>query len=558
MVANVALRQSIPKLRLNQALVGSIITLLLALAFCRQAHLVTSTGFATSPQILMQKARELITLAGFVENPVDVAFSFADRSSFTFGSRPERSFELGSAASPAPLLFLRAAFTNPLDIDRGLFPFAIASSESFEVERGQLDSITVALAPDARLMLFDASTMKTDFGRPAVPRREWADWIRDSGLETVTMTPSLPLQSDRGALACATDRISFNISPSSGVQTGSRIEGASRDGRVIFFAVMRETASEPFRYWSDPTLRRSIISSLRNNVFLLLLAAAIPAAWRNLRSRGADTAGATRLAIGIVLLKLCADILATRYLPNFPDEFNRITLMVFNALGEGLIVAIFYIALERHVRRDWPHTLIGWSRLLEGRLRDPYIGFNLLAGCVVGPLWATLIAMVDLVPRWMQWTTRTPLRLAGEFQYLLGARFALASCCDWIRTAIYLGLLLLSLLVLTRIVLRPTAAAIVTWLIASCMYVPGGSHPLTGWLFFGCVGALAILVLIRFGLVSFIAAVALTKLLLSFPFTIDPNAWYAEYGMFALAAPLALALFGYMQAFRRAGPIVRP
>ena len=58
------------------------------------------------------------------------------------------------------------------------------------------------------------------------------------------------------------------------------------------------------------------------------------------------------------------------------------------ATGWSLVWTAFawliYISLEPYVRRWWPHTLISWARLLSGRVRDPLVGRDVLAGLLAG------------------------------------------------------------------------------------------------------------------------------------------------------------------------------
>src|SRR5262245_61104716 len=45
-----------------------------------------------------------------------------------------------------------------------------------------------------------------------------------------------------------------------------------------------------------------------------------------------------------------------------------------------------YLALEPYVRRHWPTVLIGWTRMLSGRLRDRLVARQVLIGIAVGAL----------------------------------------------------------------------------------------------------------------------------------------------------------------------------
>ena len=43
------------------------------------------------------------------------------------------------------------------------------------------------------------------------------------------------------------------------------------------------------------------------------------------------------------------------------------------------------------MRRRWPATLVSWSRLLAGGLRDPLVGRDVLAGCLIGAVLRSLL-----------------------------------------------------------------------------------------------------------------------------------------------------------------------
>ena len=45
-----------------------------------------------------------------------------------------------------------------------------------------------------------------------------------------------------------------------------------------------------------------------------------------------------------------------------------------------LAVWLFYLGIEPAVRRRWPQLLVGWTRLLDGRWRDPLVGRAVLSG----------------------------------------------------------------------------------------------------------------------------------------------------------------------------------
>ena len=61
-------------------------------------------------------------------------------------------------------------------------------------------------------------------------------------------------------------------------------------------------------------------------------------------------------------------------------ELAMILMTLARALLRGVVVCAAYLALEPYLRRLWPHSLIGWNRLLRGRFRDGIVGRDVLIG----------------------------------------------------------------------------------------------------------------------------------------------------------------------------------
>lgn len=65
-----------------------------------------------------------------------------------------------------------------------------------------------------------------------------------------------------------------------------------------------------------------------------------------------------------------------------------------DAIAAGLFTAatagVLYLALEPFVRRRWPQTLISWTRLLAGDVRDPLAAGHILLGTAFGVALAIL------------------------------------------------------------------------------------------------------------------------------------------------------------------------
>ena len=88
------------------------------------------------------------------------------------------------------------------------------------------------------------------------------------------------------------------------------------------------------------------------------------------------------------------------HVPNF-GELGLFLESLVCGLALSCFLWVLYIALEPYVRRRWPATLVSWSRLLAGGFRDPLVGRDVLAGCLVGAFAIVLVRLGWFVPSWL-------------------------------------------------------------------------------------------------------------------------------------------------------------
>ncbi len=208
-----------------------------------------------------------------------------------------------------------------------------------------------------------------------------------------------------------------------------------------------------------------------------------------------------------------------------------------------------YLAVEPYVRRLWPRMLVGWARLVSGRLRDPLVGTEVVAGSVVAvALWALSILGTS-GSRWLglpappihAWAGLLSMGgLAGLLYVLLIA--SIAATCLVVMT------LLVELLVLRLITRRTWAAVVGAVLLSSVSYVAYlVSEPQVPLAFrvvyFLFPGAATVFLLLRFGLVAALVGNAMYLMLLFVPLTLDPSSWYIDRSLIVLG--IVAAVFGY-------------
>jgi serine/threonine-protein kinase len=224
------------------------------------------------------------------------------------------------------------------------------------------------------------------------------------------------------------------------------------------------------------------------------------------------------------------------------EERLLLTQAVREALFQAGLVWLLYLALEPYVRRRWPHTLIAWSRLLDGRFRDPVVARDVLVG-----LTGALLLHVFLTTLTVWDRDAAVGMIAGQSLLPLSSlnRFAGWLVESLLFVEVAMGLFFL--MVVARAVLRNDwlAAAILLLLVA----VPGVLMRQPLLTFAGTIIYLATLYVlsVRVGLLA-LAIAGWMGHMLSLPLTTDANAWHAGYGYVLIAIPVLLGFIAFVYA----------
>jgi hypothetical protein len=212
----------------------------------------------------------------------------------------------------------------------------------------------------------------------------------------------------------------------------------------------------------------------------------------------------------------------------------------------GLLVWTFYLALEPYARKFWPHSLLGWSRLLAGHVRDPRVGRDVLIGVVIG----TGLAMSDVLRSVIAPALgfRAPMPLTGEhLGILLGVGPLLVNWFGWLFSALIGGLLILLGMVLGRLLLRRVwlvfvvASLVLMWTAVNYL----GTTSLWMLVIPAGVGIAVALTTVWFGLLTLVVARFVWYALHEVPMTGDMSDWAAMPSNWTIALIVALACFGY-------------
>jgi len=288
------------------------------------------------------------------------------------------------------------------------------------------------------------------------------------------------------------------------------------------------------------------VASVRPPI-LAIPVGAIVLSLRNVRLGRSDTRGATRLAAVTGGLAFAAATAGSHFSGDF--GLNQLWLLAGWGTSSALLVWTFYAALEPYVRRRWPEMLISWSRLLDGRWRDPLVGRDLLVGSAIGVGVTLMQPLQGLV---LEWRGAPPALNTVTTGIWEGIRPVVADLPAIIPTSAGVSLGVVMFLVLLRPVLRGERAAAIGAIVLLFPFflVFGTADPLV----FAAVAAIRacvwVAVVTRFGLVMFAALVMAVPTLGQLGGGLAAPGFALGAVVLTMALPIALGVFGFVTATR--------
>jgi serine/threonine-protein kinase len=279
---------------------------------------------------------------------------------------------------------------------------------------------------------------------------------------------------------------------------------------------------------------------------LILLAAALLAR-RHLRSGRGDRQGALRTAAAMFACQAVAWIAYARHYGDVQVEMRNLNLTLALTLFYASFVWLFYLALEPYVRRLWPELLIGWTRLLSGKLRDPLVGRDILVGVAAGTVGALLIAAPDAISQALGQVVPTPF--LPNSVLMLGTRYSMWAVLEVVRSALTDALQLTCIVVFFRILVRRTWLVMLLSTIAILPIAMSGTFTgehLALDLTMSVLGIVLVFsVLLRFGLLALVVTFYTFLALRQFPLTTDFARPYAPACAVLLLALAGVSVFGF-------------
>lgn len=329
-----------------------------------------------------------------------------------------------------------------------------------------------------------------------------------------------------------------------GDSTPIHVLAASYHGKPVVFRVLPPWIDEPELMPSNHVAARrvaSLIILIIGGTLLALIAVFL--ARKNIRSGRGDRKGAFHLAALAFGVTCVQRILMAHHVGKFDDEYTILANQVSIALFVGVLIWIYYVALEPYVRRSWPEYLISWTRLLHREFRNPMVGRDLLAGSLGGAFIALVGHIINGLPAWFHLAGQTPINAQGV---ALGPinRFIGSILADFVGPTIF-GLSMLFLFFVLRTVTKRFWLAVFLFCVLNAILNAGNENVIAEGIATIIYAVVTCVVLLRFGLLGLIAGYVVENLLVSFPVALDPSRWYFARGFIPVLLAFALAVYAF-------------
>jgi hypothetical protein len=331
------------------------------------------------------------------------------------------------------------------------------------------------------------------------------------------------------------------------------IEAAAYNGRVVY--------AERFGPWqqravSYPGLPPGLAAGPAQTMLALLwmatLAAVALLARRNLNMGRGDRRGAMRVAAFVLAAGVVFSIAGRHWVIDASWLWMTVSTQLGAALFSAALVWLFYLGLEPSARRHWPQLLVGWSRLLEGRWRDPLVGQGVLAGILLGTLLPVVATLPELGGRLLGAPGAQPSFWIGS---MAPATRYLSAVGSMALTGLKNALGILGFMVVVRSAFRHNAAVLaVTGFVAALGAISGVEPRALDMVQAFISGAVTVWFLRRFGLLALAAGLAVNYAVRQTPWTLDPTQWFAWRPAFTCVLVIGLAVWGFVNVLGRQSP----
>ena len=527
------LRPAVAWTCLSAVLLGLVVVGVLS----RWSALYRHVPLEKPPEVLIDRARQIVRQAGIVAAASDWDGWFENST--------DQEFYCGRVG----ICFVYRQ--SPGVPDPGTGTASYLEPRSGEVRRDDppfrtSGMVRVILTPEGRLTHFSA--VPPSFEETGLPEAQpdWAPLFAEAGLASADLQPAAavwtpPVASD--------GRAAWTFAGGPRPDGATRVEAATLRGRPVDFRVVWRWDQAPERIpWARYPLFHRLFGwwgmiPLGN---LIVFLAAVALARYNLRLGRSDAAGAFRTAAFSLAVRVFATLLTVHHVVSPLSEARILREPLTRDFWFAAQVWIYYVALEPFARRQWPEALISWSRLVKGQWKDPLVGRDWLVGALCGTGLGLVWHSSYLAP--LALGLRAPVPFGNGVWSLNHARFVVGSLLDITGSSVDGALLAIFLLTLYRMILRRNSLAILAVVITHVLFNLwwcSGRNLALEVTFVALVFTGLVATLVRFGLLSFVAAGLFLSALRQLPIALDFAAWYGALAPLALALLAATAVWAF-------------
>jgi serine/threonine-protein kinase len=529
-------------------LAGVVVGIVLLFLSAERTQLGHLARLEKSPEVLASTAREILARAGYDEKPRDSAYELTrETSSFEMlAEEGDGSRQAERLAEGWPLVGFRYRQSPDYLVTLNPLRYLVKYDDPPQTEPGMA---RVLLGSDGRLWELSVVPPEYDDTAGPYPEPDWTPLFEAAGLDVETLEPTEPRWTPD---VSADTRVAWNAALSPPLNLPIHVEAGAFRGKPVYYRLWWP--------WEKPRTEREESTTLWGAVGRYLtwilqvgpIIAGVLLARHNLRLGRGHRKGALRVAIFVFILYLVDWLLTAHHAPTQYEVNKLVWVLLGIYVYMGLIASIFYLALEPYFRRLWPRQLVSWIRLIEGRLRDPRVGRDLLVGALSGTLLALLY---DAYQHAGYWSGLTRAWLEGylnvinqgytELLALSGVRYAASDVLFVAQRAVWLAFVFVVVLLVLRILLR---RAWLAYLALTIVYLVVGTQSGPPQLRIPIVAvsvALGLFVLMRFGVLGLVATFFVCKVIGTVPLATDFSAWYAGSALPALVAFLGLSIYGF-------------
>jgi hypothetical protein len=350
--------------------VATLVMLVIWIAGAKQAQVIGYVETDKSPDVLVERARQIIRDFGYEETPQDSLFDFLPNTAYLShisdsDASPGR-WEVLEDPQPAALRFRYRQSPGPI----ARFGGGSIGDWMSDPPLDDAGEIIVELDMKGRLLAYQAvppEHLEVDAGSASEP--DWrlllnAAGLKNAQLDTEPSTWLPPVYADR--------RMAWAGAYPDNPEIEIRIEAAAFRGRPVAFRILEPWTKTRTEEEVDLAQRQRLSVIVQQVVFNAIVVLAIFVAWRNLRLGRGDRQTAFRFALYLGAVRVLWLLGAHHVLAQ-----GEATLLISHyafAAWRIFIVWVFYIAAEPYARRLWPQVLVTWMRFVGGRWLPVRIG----------------------------------------------------------------------------------------------------------------------------------------------------------------------------------------